>query len=234
MKKVVLSSIVYMLSSGLAVAGGDIVPVEPVVPAVQVLEHDNSGWYAGAALYYSRVYSVDSGWFDDTPTSQDEIGELTGIIGYEYNEYLAFEARGSFTFAKEDYADAYNYSFLVKPQYRFRDEEKYEDDYFTLYGLLGFGYVNVEGTDGNAPAAPTTIGKTLVDDWQFQYGIGFSYTIVDNEHPENNEGDWTIFFEYMMHMDDESMTPTQLYYYDPEFYDKLSMDSINMGVIYHF
>jgi len=235
MKRIVLSGCIAAVMSSFVVAGGDIEPVEPVVtPPVAVQEYDNSGWYVGGALYYSRVYSTHNAWFDKSPRSQDELGELTGIVGYNYNEYLAFEGRASLSLFSEDYAEVYNYSFLVKPQYRFRDEENFEDDYFTLYGLLGFGYVNVEGTDGDTPAAPETIGKTLVDDWEFQYGIGLSYTFVDEDYTQSNKGDWTIFIEYMMHMKDESMSPTRLYYYDDRLYDELSMDSLNIGVTYQF
>ena len=229
MKKVILSGVAAVMLNSFAVAGGDIAPVVPVV-----VEDESNGWYAGGAIYYSRVYSTHSAWFDKSPRSQDELGELTGIIGYEYNEYLAFEGRASLSLFNEDYAEVYNYSFLVKPQYKFRDETGDEENYFTLYGLLGFGYVNVEGTDGDTPAAPETIGKTLVDDWQFQYGIGLSYTVVDTDNSVRNKGDWTLFVEYMMHMNDESMDPTRLYGYDDRIYDELSMDSLNVGVTYHF
>jgi len=234
MKKIILSSITVALMSSCAIAGGNIDPVKPAVVPPVVDEHDTSGWYAGGALYYSRVYADDNKWWDKNPRAQDEIGELTGIVGYNYNEYLAFEARASLSLFQEDYADVYNYSFLVKPQYRFRDENSYEEDYFTLYGLIGFGYVNVEGTDGDNPGAPEIIGKTLTDDWQFQYGIGLSYTFVDTKHSDNDSGDISIFVEYMMHMDDESIKPTRLYGYDPKLYDQLSMDSFSIGVTYHF
>jgi opacity protein-like surface antigen len=233
MKKAVWGGLAAVVLSGTAMAGGNIAPVEAAaVPVVQ--ENEENRWYAGGALYYNRVYSVDNGWFDDNTRSQDEQGELTAIVGYEYNEYLAFEARASLSLFQEDYAETYNYSFLLKPQYKFKDEANYNDDYVTLYGLIGFGYVNVEGTDGDTPAAPETVGKTLTDDWQFQYGIGLSYTFVDEDHPQNSEGDWTLFVEYMMHMDDQSMDPARLYDYDETLYDELSMDSLNVGVLYHF
>ena len=234
MKKILLSGAVVLALGSCAMAGGDI--VEPNVAAVVpvVSEHKTDGFYISGALYYNNIYSDDYSWFDDAQNTQDEIAGLTAIVGYNYNEYLAFEARASTSLFQEDYADEYHLSLFVKPQYRFRDESNYEDDYFTIYALLGFGYVNVEGTDGDAPGAPEIVGKTLVDDWQFQYGIGLSYTFVDTEHPENDAGDWSIFAEYTMYMDDESISPTRLYDYNPKYYDKLSMNGLSIGVSYQF
>ena len=234
MKKIVLSAVAIAAMSSSLIAGGSIAPVQPVVVPVVAPEHDTSGWYAGGALYYNNVYADDYGWFDESQNTQDEIAGLTGIVGYNYNEYLAFEARASKSLFQEDYADEYHFSFFAKPQYRFRDANNYEDDYFTIYGLIGFGYVNVEGTDGDTPGAPEIVGKTLVDDWQFQYGIGLSYTFVDTDHPGNDAGDWSIFVEYTMYMDDESMSSTRLYDYNPNYYDELSMNGLSVGLTYQF
>ena len=231
MKKIMFSIAALVAMGGFAVAGG---PVAAVPVAVIPLEHDTSGLYVSGALYYNNVYSAKYAWFNDATDTQDEVGGLTGIIGYNYNEYLAFEARASKSLFEEDYADEYNFSFFLKPQYRFRDGDHYEDNYFTLYGLIGFGYVNVEGTDGNTPAATEVLGKTIVDDWAFQYGIGLSYTFVDTDNPQNDSGDWSIFVEYNMHMHNKSITPTRLYNYNPNKYDKISMNGLNVGIAYQF
>ena len=232
MKKVVLSGIVSIVLSTLSIAGDKY--VAPVVVPVVPVTHDTSGVYISGALYYNNVYSTGYNWFTKSTDTQDEIGGLTAIVGYNYNEYLAFEARISKSFLEEDYADEYHYSFFVKPQYRFRDENNYEDNYFTLYGLLGFGYVNIEGTDGNTPGATEIIGKTIADDWTFQYGVGVSYTFVDKEHPESDAGDWSVFAEYTMYMDDQSIDSTRLYNYNSNYYDKLSMNGLSIGVSYQF
>ena len=234
MKKIFISGVTALSLSVVSMAGGKST-TSAVVPVIPVVKKDSSlGIYVGGAAYYNNVYSDDYSWFDDATDTQDELAGLTAIIGYNINEYLAVEARASKSFFEEDYADEYHYSFFLKPQYRFRDKANYEDNYFTIYGLLGFGYVNVEGTDGDTPAASNIIGKTLVDDWQFQYGIGLSYTFVDTDHPENDAGDWSIFAEYTMYMDDESISPTRLYDYNPKCYDKLSMNGLSIGVSYQF
>jgi len=224
-----------LLLASQAFSGGDIKAVAPAaVPAIPIVDRDTSGFYLSGAIYYNNIYATDYSWFDNSQDTQDELGGLTAIIGYNYNEYLAFEARLSKSFFEEDYADEYHYSFFIKPQYRFRDEDNYEDDYFTLYALLGFGYVNIEITDGNTPGARELMGNTLVDDWMFQYGIGVSYTFIDEDHPENDSGDWSIFVEYNMYMDDNSITPSRLYDYNPNQYDRLSMNGITVGITYQF
>ncbi|MEO1953320.1 MAG: outer membrane beta-barrel protein [Campylobacterales bacterium] len=233
MKKILLSGVAIVALSSASMAGGKL--TEPtVVPVVPVVEHDVSGFYVAGAAYYNNIYADDYGWFDDATDTQDEIAGFTGIVGYNINKYLAVEARASKEFFQDDYADEYHYSFFLKPQYRFRDEANYEENYFTIYGLLGFGYVNIEGTDGDTPGAPEIVGKTLTDDWQFQYGIGVSYTFVDTDHPENDAGDWSVFAEYTMYMDDQSIELTRLYDYNPNYYDKLSMNGLSIGVSYQF
>jgi len=234
-KLVAAGGLGLILSNALCFAGGHIAKpvVVPVTPPPPV-EPETDGWYVAGALYYNNVYSEDYSWFDNAQNTQDEVGGFTGIVGYNINEFLAVEARASKQFFKEDYADEYHFSFFAKPQYRFRDEDDYEEDYFTVYGLIGFGYVNVDGTDGNTPGDPTIVGKTLINDWTFQYGFGISYTFIDEDHPEDDSGDWSVFVEYTRYMEDQSMAPTFLYDYNPNLYDELSMNGLSVGISYQF
>jgi len=234
MKKVLLSGVTIIALSGITLAGGNKYTESTVVPVVPVVKDDSSSIYIAGAMYYNNVYSDDYSWFDNSTDTQDEIGGFTAIVGYNINEYLAVEARASKSFFEEDYADEYHFSFFLKPKYSFRDASTYENNYFSIYALLGFGYVNVEGTDGDTSGAASIIGKTLVDDWQFQYGLGLSYTFVDTDHPENDSGDWSIFAEYTMYMDDQSMKATRLYNYNLNTYDELSMNGLSIGVSYQF
>ena len=234
MDKIILFIVaVVSINSSLFAGNKEVVPVMAAIAPI-VKDHEARGIYVSGAAYYNNIYADDYSWFNDTQEAQDEVAGFTAIAGYNYNEYFAFEARVSKQFFKDDYADEYHFGFFVKPQYRFRNINNYEDDYFTIYGLLGYGYVNVEGTDGNTPGDPTIIGKTLIDDWQFQYGMGLSYTFTDVEHPENDSGDWSIFAEYTMYMDTQSMEKTYLYDYDQNKYDELSMNGLTIGVSYQF
>jgi len=231
MKK--LLALIILLNS-IAIAGN--LKNKPAITHIisSVSQHDTSGIYIASALYYNNIYSIDYSWFDNSQDTQDEVGGLTLMVGYNYNEYLALETRVSKSLFKEDYADEYHISFFLKPQYRFRDKDNYEKDYFTVYTLLGIGYVHVELTDGNTPGATESLGNTLIDNWMFQYGVGVSYTFVDDKHLDSDSGDWSIFLEYTMYMNEENMTPTRLYDYNPNTYDTLSMNGLSVGISYQF
>jgi opacity protein-like surface antigen len=224
MKKITLSAFAVLAMSSFGVAGGDIVPV-PV--AVQ----DEDYFYAGAALIYHTTYSTDQKWFNKAPT-QDETGGFMGIIGYNYNRYIAVEGRINASFFVEDYSETFGWSIFLKPQYQFRDDENDKDNFATIYGLLGFGGVKVTGNGGGEPAHPGDIGKTILDDTGFQWGLGLSYTFVD-EDSEDRSGDWTIFAEYTSLMSDGDID-SRLYGYDPVYYTELSQQSLNVGLTYRF
>jgi opacity protein-like surface antigen len=198
-----------------AVAGGDFVEVvEPVlvVPA----EVDNSSFYVGVGLIYNRVYATDSGWFDSAPDTQDETGGFTGLVGYNFNEYIAVEGRISQSFFEENYADVFTYSLFVKPQYPVTED-------FSIYGLLGFGGVMVDGAEGNHPGAANP-GDTILDDTGFQWGIGASYAFTEA---------WSVFVDYTSLIKDGDID-SKLYDYDTTTYKELSVDAVTAGVTYTF
>ena len=215
MRKIALSVVAIVGMSSLGFAGGDIAPVEPVVVPVPVEEVDNSSFYVGLGLVYNRVYATDSGWFDDAIATQDETGGFTGLVGYNFNEYVAVEGRISQSFFEENYADVFTYSLFVKPQYPVTEE-------FTIYGLLGFGGVIVDGTDGTPGAADP--GASILDDSGFQWGIGASYAFNES---------WSVFADYTVLMNDGDID-SRLYDYDPEVYSELSTDAVTVGVTYRF
>ena len=239
MKKGLLSISAVLALNSVLFAGGNIAPVVPVVPPV--VEEDHSDWYVGLGLVYGRTYSTDSGWWDDSVDTQDETLAPVGIIGYNYNEYIGIEGRYSKTMWERNYSDVTTWSIFLKPQYRFREndrnEDGYDDGYFTVYGLLGFGNSNVEGTDGDNDqgAWASDIGRELMDETGFQWGFGFSYTFVDYDQEKDvRKNTWTIFVDYTMTADDVSIDSTRLYEYDKKYYDKLSTDGLTVGVTYTF
>ena len=241
MRKIVLSAIAALSMSSFAIAGGSVAPI--VVPIVAE-EEDSSHFYIGAGLVYNQVYSTDYGHYDDSVLTQDETGAWAGIVGYEFNEYLAFEGRFNKTFADRDYSDTTYYSLFLKPQYKFRDEENRndEDGYITVYGLLGYGNTKVEGSDGdnNHYAWPENIGRTMMDESGFQWGIGLSYTFVDDSNDDRytRKDSWSIFADFVSVVKDADIEPTRLYDYgdgtDATYYDKLSVRAFTLGVLYHF
>ncbi len=218
MKRIALSVLTMVCVSSLGFAGGDFKDVEPaVVPVVPMAEEEKSPWYAGLALAYNQTYSTDYGWFDDGVKTQDETGKLVGLVGYNVNEYIAVEGRIGGSITMEDYADVMTYSLFLKPQYPISED-------FTIYGLLGFGLVQVEGADGDEPAHPNVIGQEILDDTSFQWGLGLNYKI--------NE-DLSIFIDYTKLADDADISST-LYGYDDVVYDKLSSQDYTVGFIYNF
>ena len=235
MKRIVLSLSSAIVLTGFVFGGESIAPIssEPVAEV--------SFWYAGGAIIYHRTYSGDKHWFNESIATQDETGGLTAIVGYNYNDYLAFEGRVSGTFFSKDYSDSTNYGIYVKPYYKFIDDEhrstEEQSGFFSVYGLLGLGVVKVKAADGAIPAHQEDIGKTILDESSFQWGLGLSYTFVDlgdKESIENiHDGDITIYLEYLNLISDADIY-SRLYNYDSTYYDKLSQDSISAGVTYRF
>jgi len=246
MKKYGWLGLAIILGSGVAVAGGDILPQEPVVSAPVITEKNrDESYYVGLGLVYNRIYSIDSGWWNDNPLTQDETGGLTGIIGYNYNEYIGVEGRFSKSMWERDYGDITTWSIFLKPQYRFWERDKnsdnYDDGYFTVYGLIGFGNSNVEGTKGDnsrTSAWPEAIGNDILDETGFQWGIGVSYTFVEIEEG-NRKNTWSIFLDYTSTAKDADIN-SRLYRYldtendDSRVYDELSTDGLTIGVTYTF
>lgn len=222
MKKITQIVLVTSLFSALGFAGGDFEEVEPVI-AVPVIEVDNSGFYVGATLAYQRVYSDDSAWFSETD-SQDGLGTLGVLAGYDFNEYIAVEGRISTSVFEEDYAETTTYSIFVKPQYPVTEA-------FSIYALLGFGNTTVKGSDAGGDYFgfdPSRIGHTIMDESSFQWGFGVNYEVME---------DVDLFVDYVSFAKDADIETTNLYWYGgvaPYPYDKLSSDALTLGVTYKF
>ncbi len=177
MKKLTLSIAAIAAMGTFAVAGGDIAPVveEPVAPVVDV-----SGFYMGIG------YAASSADFDNFViggAAQDanlETDESAGVFiaGYQYNEYLSFEARWTHYLTEGDLSvgtntisfdvDGDNIGLYIKPQYSFNN--------ITAYGLLGYGWTDYK--------ASLSIGGTdykVSDvDGDFQWGLGLSYALSEH------------------------------------------------------
>ena len=166
MKKIALSVVAIVGMSSFGFAGGDIVPV-PVV-----LEEDQSSFYigVGVAAVSTRDSDVSVDIFNVTH-GQDRLGNFSFLAGYNYNEYVAVEGRYTTTFSEEDLVEMDGWSLFVKPQYPVSED-------FSIYALLGFGGVTMDGVNGSG---------VDVDDTGFQWGLGVSYEAME---------DWSIFADY--------------------------------------
>ena len=196
MKKALVTTLMAAVIGGSLQAGGDIAPVVPM-PA------DDSGFYVGGGLAAVSTYGDDLSWFDET-SGQDRTGALVGIVGYQFNRYVAVEGRAGFGVITGDFSENYNVSLFVKPMYPVTDA-------FTVYGLLGYGWVNIDGYHGYPDIASTG---------SFQWGLGAGYKLDDN---------WELFADYtwLLHNEDADHPL-------PDGSRDVSHEMFTVGALYHF
>ena len=162
MKKTTLSVVSILALSGLAFAGGDIAPVEPVIEEMVI---EPSPFYLGFGIGDATV---------NNGTTGEEFSSTTYMFqaGYQYNTYIALEGRYNFGFGT-DYdqgntngiaggygGDISNWGIYLKPMYPIGD--------FGLYALLGYGGVMLNDLNGG-------------DAYEsgFQWGLGASYALTE-------------------------------------------------------
>ena len=219
MKKLNLSLVTVLAMSAFAVAGGDIVPVEPMVEAPVVMEAPSTGgFYAGIAYGMMDLeldrdnYGPDNDW-----NLQLEADTIMLQAGYKVNDFVAVEARywaglgdGDLVVDAHDRvtegdnlfeADGISaWGIYVKPMYPVTQE-------FDVYALLG--YANTD----------TSFNADEWDDGAFSWGIGADYSFSENT---------SVFVDYVsLYSDDED---------GPGPGNGLEVDvySMNFGVTYQF
>ena len=179
MKKILCSVCAVAAMGSFAVAGGDMKNVEPAVePVVVVPEVAHNGFYAGLGLtaVSARDASFDVDW-GGASAHQDRLGDIALVAGYNFNEYIAVEGRYMTSIAHEDSMEMDGWSVFVKPQYPVTEN-------FSVYALLGFGGVNLDGIKGIV---------TDVDDTDFQWGLGVDYQVME---------DISVYVDYVWAADD--------------------------------
>ncbi len=157
MKMIKISTVAILLTSTLAMAGGDIAPVEPVIETPVVVEAPaKTGFYAGIAYSCMQVTG-------DTPDQEYMGNGISILAGYNINQYLAVEGRYTASLGDINYktwnvdkdisADLSNIAIYLKPQYSFGT--------IGLYGLVGYGQTEVNDV-------------TSATETSFQYGAGIT------------------------------------------------------------
>ncbi len=217
MKKFNLSLVAFLAMSTFAVAGGDIAPVEPVIETPMV-EESTGAFYVG--LGYGMM-NTEASLTDGEVTAGLDIDHSTVMFqaGYQFNPYIAIEGRywaavgdadvtasvtgeGSASGDLDD--DSNVWGIYLKPMYPVTSE-------FTVYALLGYGSVEID-----------IDGDTLLDDEQFQWGLGGSYAFSDN---------FSVFVDYVLMYDDSLDVPIIR---DVALNGDIEVDSWNFGVTYKF
>ena len=218
MKKLSLSLVAMVAASNMLIAGGDIVPV----PVPVVVEESNNFYLGlGVAAVSTRDFARSADFFDEE-NGQDRLGNLTFIAGYdfnEYSEYIAAEARYTFSIADEDQVEMSGWSIFLKPQYTFEDDNG-EKGNFKIYGLLGFGGVTLDGVSSEYSNGNPWVD---VDDTGFQWGLGASYSFKEY----TDDADISIFIDYTMLADEMEGV---YWNYAPE----TNVDALTVGLIYNF
>lgn len=165
MQTIKLSAVALLLTSTLAIAGGDIAPVEPVVEIPEVVKTApaHNGFYAG--LGYSCMQMT----YDNPDLDIRAMSSISATAGYNFNPFLAVEARYTASLSDlnvkdwqtdiDESWDMSNIGLYLKPQYSINR--------FALYGLLGFGQTTFDnGTSYSASG--------------IQYGVGMNVMATDN------------------------------------------------------
>ena len=204
MKRIVLSVCTVVAMSSLVFAGGGMKEVAPAVEPVVVVPvvEELSRFYAGLGLTAISVrdaaFSVDWG---GASNYQDRLGNISFIAGYDFNEYIAVEGKYTISFTHEDTTEMDGWSLFIKPQYPVTED-------FSIYALLGYGGVTLDGIDGFI---------TDVDDSGFQWGLGMSYMVTESV---------SLFADYTW------LTGMEGIFYNGAL--ETDVDAFTVGVNYHF
>ena len=213
MKKITVSMASILLLSGFSFAGGNIVPIEePEVVVAPIV--DDSAYYLG--LGYSYIQGNDKEIFRGAEIDDDDYTASSVMFqaGYQVNKYFSLEGR--YTVSVGDITTSHNFNpkpdedvdmdisnigVYLKPMYPIDD--------FTIYGLLGYGKVKMEGTGWSW------------DDTSFQWGLGADYAINDN---------LSVFADYTVWYDDDVVFAHLLGMVTTE----RNLDTVSVGLTYKF
>jgi len=180
MKKILLSVYAVTAMSSSVFAGGDNEPVAAIPVAVIPVVEETNGFYLGGAVAAAVGHDSDVAikLFNGTDdASNDRLGNITLLAGYDFNDYIAVEGRYTMSVFDEDVTEMNGWSLFAKPQYHF------DESNFSIYALLGLGGVTIDGKNGYFAD---------VDDTGFQWGLGVAYSFGD--YMEDNN--LAVFVDY--------------------------------------
>jgi len=200
MKRVVLSA---MLLVGSVYAGGDYVPTTPIAPSQTQVTSTSNNWYIGLGAAAMSTYGKKQGLFSKK-RGQDRAGGIVGLVGYDFTENIAVEGRLSYGGISTNFSESLNLSLFVKPSVAVANNIK-------LYGLLGFGWVKIDGTSGHSDIAKSTAP---------QFGLGASYKVRENVD---------LFADYTWLLHDKKAKTLM-----PDGSKKVSHEALTVGFNYHF
>jgi len=181
MKKILLAAGALVAMNSLAIAGGDIAPVEPAVAVPAVADNnDDEGLYAGIAYSYM---SHDIDYAGAGTRAEMDFNGMMLEIGYQFNKYVAVEGRYATTIGDDldDWAtssEASAWGLFVKPMLPLSQRA-------TVYGLLGYSMTETSNT----------LNGTGIDFDESGLSWGAGFALDMNE-------DLGLFIEYVRWYDD--------------------------------
>ena len=213
MKKFTLSIVAVMAMSTLAIAGGDIAPVEPIVETPMV-EESTGAFYLGLAYGAANLDMTDTSTEDPTNTFSDDFDYGTVMLqaGYKFNPYIAVEGRYWIGLDEDIFADETlnidTWGLYVKPMYPVTEA-------FDIYALLGYASSDMEVSWPGGSYEPS------YDMDGFSWGIGGAYAFTEN---------LSVFVDYTSLYDDDNTYDDggEIFKVDDE------ITSWNFGVTYTF
>lgn len=179
MKKITFSIVALMALSTNVMAGGDVVPVAPVVIDDG---KDAYGLYVGVG--YTHL-SHDRDLKNLSESVELDYPAIMINLGYKFNPYIAVEGRYNGSIGDNDIddytqnSDITVWSFFVKPMYPIASE-------MDIYGLLGYSLTDASNESKN----------TSVDEGAFSWGAGASYAITEDF---SLYGEYTQFYNDNLH-----------------------------------
>jgi len=161
-------------ASTLAMAGGDIAPVEPVIETPAVVEAPGR-FYVGMGYGYFNQSNDDISAYGGQNLGSIEIetDNLLFQAGYQFSEYVAVEARywlgiGDATYtgldgSSEDMSGDYSsWGIYVKPMYPVTDQ-------INIYAMLGYASTSLDADSG-----------AYWDTDEFSWGVGAEFGVTEN------------------------------------------------------
>jgi OOP family OmpA-OmpF porin len=214
-----------VLVSGMLQAGKDVVPaVAPVAPV-----EDYSAWYAGVGILWG---SADLSHMQTSCGIEDDNYGMMVRAGYDFNQYFGIEARALGTFwGYDDFNGGAGFKHVgiyAKPQLPFADR-------FNLYGLLGYGWTEVDNDGGNRYAPDHS-------DWGCSWGIGLEIDLSDSKgdyiehasydrpfdgYADQSKG-WGLFVDFQQFWKDKKFP------HPASGTCKGTLEAVSVGVMYHF
>jgi len=240
-----------LLMSGLAVAGGDIAPVEPevIVPAPPPVV-DDSGFYLGVA-YTRAKYKEDYDWYEEmdiapigtaaspvfgpmdaaegSGTEEVDYNGIMAQAGYKFNKYLAVEGRYWWSLGDGDWSwsESYGKESLSGSGSDGNEELRAWGVYLKpMYPVTEQFDIYALLGGGNVTLSNDSLGDWL-DENDFQWGLGASYEFTEN---------LSIFVDYvrLLDKDGSSITEDEMYPYPVVTNWDDTVYAVNVGLTYKF